>query len=163
MASNIAFVGIGSNLSDPKAQVLSAINTINAHAGMSLESQSSLYTSPPMGPPHQPNYINAVVKIETVLNSFELLERLQRIEIDHGRTRNGIRWGPRTLDLDILLFGAESINSDKLEIPHPGLTERAFVVIPLAEIDPELMLPNGVRAAELALHMADETLARLPN
>ena len=116
-----------------------------------------------MGPPDQPNYINAVVKIETVLNSFELLDRLQRIEIDHGRTRDNTRWGPRTLDLDILLFDAQTVDCDNLKIPHPGLTERAFVVVPLAEIEPDVMLPNGVSASELALRMHDETLARLKN
>ena len=130
---------------------------------MSLKRKSSLYTSPPMGPPDQPYYINAVVKIETVLDSFELLDRLQRIEINHGRTRDNTRWGPRTLDLDILLFDEYTVECDNLKIPHPGLTERAFVVVPLAEIEPDVILPNGVSASELALRMHDETLVRLKN
>jgi 2-amino-4-hydroxy-6-hydroxymethyldihydropteridine diphosphokinase len=160
---HIAFVGIGSNLQGPAAQVRSAIRAIDASPDMSLERTSSLYSSPPMGPPDQPDYVNAVVKIETVLSSFDLLESLQRIELEHGRSRTGMRWGPRTLDLDILLFDTESIDTVRLKIPHPGLTERPFVIVPLAEIVPDLMLPNGVCVHELALPLKNETLARLPN
>lgn len=160
---NIAFIGIGSNLRDPQAQVRSAIKAIAQAADISLECSSSLYSSPPMGPPDQPNYVNAVAKIETPLASLDLLEILQRIERDHGRIRNTIRWGPRTLDLDILLFGMESVSTQRLQIPHPGLTERSFVIIPLAEIAPQLILPNGVCVSDLVVQMQDQTLARLPN
>lgn len=114
-----------------------------------------------MGPPNQPNYVNAVVMIGTPLDSFELLKRLQGIERDHGRLRTGTRWGPRTLDLDILLFGTESIDTDRLRIPHRGLTERSFVVVPLAEIVPSLILPNGVCVSDLAAQMQEQSLARL--
>jgi 2-amino-4-hydroxy-6-hydroxymethyldihydropteridine diphosphokinase len=159
----IAFLGIGSNLQSPKDQVGSAIAAIEAMEATHLERRSSLYSSPPMGPPDQPDYINAVVKITTFLTGLELLDRLQRIERDHGRVRGGIRWGPRALDLDILLFGDETIACDRLEVPHPGLAQRAFVVMPLAEIAPELTLPNGVSVAELARGMGDATLIRVPN
>ncbi len=128
---------------------------------ISLKRTSSLYSSPPMGPPDQPNYVNAVVMIETPLGSVNLLRRLQDIERDHDRVRTGVRWGPRTLDLDILLFGEESIYTDTLRIPHRGLTERPFVVVPLAEIMPDLILPNGVCVSDLAAQMQDQTLVRL--
>ena len=114
-----------------------------------------------MGPPDQPHYVNAVVMIDTQLDSLQLLQRLQGIERDHGRIRTGARWGPRTLDLDILLFGEESIDTDALRIPHRGLTERSFVVVPLAEIAPDLILPNGVCVSDLAAQMQDQTLTRL--
>lgn len=146
---------------DPKAQVCSAIAALNVADDIRVESRSSLYSSPPMGPADQPNYVNAVVEIRTCLESLELLDRLQQIERDHGRVRGDVRWGPRTLDLDILLFDAISVDGDRLRIPHPGLAERAFVIVPLAEIAPELVLPNGVLAAELAKLVPEGALTLL--
>ncbi len=161
--SNRAFIGIGSNLCDPLFQVRSAIKAIAQAADISLEQTSSLYLSPPMGPPDQPNYVNAVAMISTFHNSYQLLTRLQGIERDHGRIRSVKRWGPRTLDLDILLFGTESIDTETLRIPHEGLTERPFVVVPLSEIAPDLILPNGECVSDLAARMQSQTLTRLPD
>lgn len=158
-----AFIGIGSNLKDPAEQVRSAMVSIGAIAGTSLESCSSLYSSPPMGPPDQPDYVNAVVRVSTALSSFELLDALQQIERHHGRVRGGARWGPRTLDLDILLFGNDTIDSDRLHVPHCGLTERAFVVVPLAEIAPDLVLPDGSAVSEIARRTAQSEVCRLPD
>ena len=163
MSSNfqVAFVGIGSNLNNPQAQVRSAIKAIANSEDLFLERTSSLYSSPPMGPPDQPNYVNAVVRVKTSLGSMALLESLQGIEREHGRVRGGMRWGPRILDLDILLFGTQSTTTEKLQIPHPGMAERPFVVIPLAEIAPDLFLPNGVCVNDLATEMQDQILSRL--
>lgn len=154
----LVFVGIGSNLQQPQAQVVSAIAAIASAKEMVLEGRSPLYSSPPMGPPDQPNYVNAVVKLSTRLNSSELLDRLQKIEREHGRNRNHIHWGPRTLDLDILLFGNETIHSDQLTVPHPGMLDRAFVIIPLADIAADLILPNGIRADAMARRLRHKDL-----
>lgn len=102
---------------------------------------SSLYKSPPMGPPDQPEYINAVAQLDTELSPEALLEALLALEKRHGRER-GEKWGPRSLDLDILLYGNEQIDNERLTIPHPGLPERAFVLYPLQEIDKDLTIPG---------------------
>ena len=115
-----------------------------------LISVSSLYFSRPMGPQDQPDYMNAVASLNTALSPLELLDNLQTIEQKAGRERKGNRWGARILDLDILLFGQKIINNDKLIIPHYGLKIREFVLIPLAEIAPELQLPNGESISSLA-------------
>lgn len=101
---------------------------------------SSLYKSKPLGPQSQDDYINAVIKIETDLEAIELLDSLQAIEHDHGRVRNE-HWGPRTLDLDILMYADETIKNDRLTVPHPELTKRSFVLVPLAEIEPACDIP----------------------
>ena len=148
-----AFIGIGSNLQDPQAQAMSAIAAIDAADELILAKRSSLYSSPPMGPPDQPCYINAVVALRTSLTSLELLEHLQLIEREHGRVRRDVHWGPRTLDLDILLFGNETVTTERLRIPHPGMLDRAFVILPLAEIAPTQVLPNGETAMAFARSM----------
>ena len=161
--STRAFIGIGSNLCGPVAHVRSAIKEIDGVPDTHLERSSSLYSSPPMGPPDQPDYVNAVVEVRTSLDGLSLLDQLQHLERTHGRLESPFRWGPRTLDLDILLFGAEVIECDKLSIPHPGLSTRAFVVIPLAEIAPDLRLPGGVSVADLAGRMPHGAATRLPD
>lgn len=160
-ADNPVFIGIGSNLLDPKAQVLRGIRAINADPDLDLVSKSSLYSNPPMGPIRQADYVNAVVQVSTTIDIHELLGRLQRIETAHGRTRSPQKWGPRTLDLDILLCGHMSIQSKLLTIPHPGLLERPFVIVPLAEIAPSLVLPNGITTAAMVERLASERLVRL--
>jgi 2-amino-4-hydroxy-6-hydroxymethyldihydropteridine diphosphokinase len=156
------FIGIGSNLANPHQQVLSAIEQLKLLPCCRFIQQSSLYRSQPMGPQDQPNYVNAVVQLETILEAEALLDLLQQIELDAGRERNKEeRWGARTLDLDMLLFGNEIIATERLTVPHYGLTEREFVVIPLAEIAPELQLPQGDYIAELALNFAHNTLVKL--
>lgn len=136
-----AYIGIGSNLIDPVNKIKSAVQAINAVDTMQVLQCSSLYSSPPMGPQDQPDYINAVLEISTTESALELLHCLQSIENNHGRVRKQ-RWGARTLDLDILLYGAESINLPNLIVPHTGMPERAFVLYPLYEIAPMLIIPQ---------------------
>jgi len=135
------FIGLGSNLADPKYQVSSAIDQIKQVEKTRFIQSSSLYSSPPMGPQDQPDYVNAVLEIETELSAHSLLDKLQGIEQEHGRIRKR-HWGERTLDLDLLLFGDVVIDDDRLKVPHPGIAERAFVLYPLAEIAPELTIPK---------------------
>ncbi len=135
-----AYIGVGSNLADPMAQVRSAFEALSELSESNFIS-SSLYLSPPMGPSDQPDYVNAVVRLDTALSAFELLLRLQAIELNHGRVQ-GKRWGARTLDLDLLLYSDAMIESESLTVPHPGIAERDFVLVPLREIAPNLELPG---------------------
>jgi len=138
-----SYIALGSNLQSPREQVTRALERLKQLPKSSLESHSRLYqTAPVGGPPGQPDYINAVAKITTQLGAHDLLDVLLRIEQEFGRVRLE-RDGPRTLDLDILLYGDEIINTPELIIPHPRLTQRAFVLEPLAEITPDCVLPDG--------------------
>jgi len=103
-----------------------------------------------MGPQDQPDYLNAVVGLQTELSAFKLLGELQNIENLHGRVRDGERWGPRTLDLDLLLYADEVINTPELKVPHPGIAERSFVLLPLAELAPDLVVPNKGSVSKLS-------------
>ena len=132
-----AFIGIGSNLDNPLLQVQTALRELAEIPKTELIRSSSLYRTPPMGPPDQPDYINAVAALTTTLSPTELLDALQALEARHGRVRT-IHWGPRTLDLDLLLYGNETVHTARLTVPHPGIAQRAFVVLPLAEIAPAL-------------------------
>lgn len=149
-----AFIGLGSNLNDPKAQLFRAIDALHQIPQSRLTAVSHLYRSVPMGPADQPDYINAVAMLDTRLSPLALLDALQNIENAQGRVRGKEQWGPRTLDLDLLLYGAEIIDSVRLKVPHPGLGERNFVLYPLAELAPELILPDGRSLQEL-LEMSD--------
>ena len=135
-----AFIGVGSNLQEPLEQVRQAIRALTALPESRLLRASSLYGSRPMGPQDQPDYINAVVQIETRLSALSLLHALQAIEQQQGRVRQR-HWGERTLDLDLLLYGEHSINLPELVVPHAGLAERNFVLYPLQEIAPSLEIP----------------------
>jgi 2-amino-4-hydroxy-6-hydroxymethyldihydropteridine diphosphokinase len=136
------YVGLGGNLDDPQERLRSARRAIGEIPGVRETAFSSLYRSAPMGPADQPDYVNAVMAIETRLPALELIARLQAIELAYGRVRNGQHWGPRTLDLDILLFGQESIASELLTVPHPGIPHREFVLYPLQEVAPGLEIPG---------------------
>jgi 2-amino-4-hydroxy-6-hydroxymethyldihydropteridine diphosphokinase len=139
----IAYIGLGSNLQNPLAQLQSARQAIQALPSVREKAFSRLYRSTPMGPSDQPDYINAVMAIETSLPAPALLKALQAVELAHGRVRSGERWGPRTLDLDLLLYGREEIATDELTVPHPGIASREFVLYPLAEIaPPDLIIPG---------------------
>jgi len=138
---NNIFIGLGSNLSDPVQQVLTAIESLKKIAETSFVRQSSLYASPPMGPQDQPDYINAVVELESDLSAYNLLDQLQAIEQKQGRIRLR-HWGERTLDLDIIVYGEQQIDDDRLHIPHKGLADRSFVLYPLIEIAPALIIPK---------------------
>lgn len=154
MSVNNAFIALGSNLEAPQVQVTNAIQEISALAQVSKLFASSLYQSTAIGPT-QPDYINAVVGIHTTLNAFELLTILLEIEQQHHRKRR-VKWGPRTLDCDILLFNDEVIDSPNLKIPHPEMKQRSFVVLPLFELNPELQLPDNTYIRDLVpnFHLA---------
>lgn len=156
-----AYVGLGSNLDEPVVQVRRALVALEALPQTRLVARSSLYRSPPMGPPDQPDYVNAVAALLTALPAAELLAALQAIEAAQGRRRDGPRWGPRTLDLDLLLYGDLALNSETLVLPHPGLAERPFVLVPLLEVAPGLRVPGGSPVAQLATRVGGGGLARL--
>ena len=137
-----AYIGIGSNLNNPKQQVLSALEEINLIKNTRLIDQSSLYSSSPLGPADQPDYINAVAWIETGLEASELLLELQTLENRHGRKRTSVRWQARSLDLDILVYADSAINDNTLTVPHPELSQRNFVLYPLFELNPSLSIPG---------------------
>ena len=130
---NQVFIGIGSNKNHPHFRVNSAFKQLNRIRGTRLIKKSSLYETVPLGPKLQPNYINAVAKIETNLTPNKLLEELQLLEKNHNRKKTK-RWGPRSLDLDILVYDEVIMDTEKLTIPHPGVEYREFVLIPLYEI-----------------------------
>lgn len=136
------FVGLGSNLAEPQQQLHSALASMAEIPHTKLLRSSSFYCSAPVGPGDQPDYVNSVAELDTDLAPLELLDRLQAIENAQGRERN-IRWGARTLDLDILLFGRQRIDEPRLQVPHPRIAERNFVLQPLAELEPGLTLPSG--------------------
>lgn len=142
------FIALGSNLQNPIRQIRSALVELQGLPNSVLVKTSSLYRTAPMGP-EQPDFINAAVQINTSLSAMALLAELQSIENLHGRVR-AQHWGPRTLDLDLLLYGDEIIVSEQLVIPHPGMKARAFVLYPLLEIAPDLILPGGEAVSELA-------------
>ena len=137
----LAYIGLGSNLEAPAEQINTALIDLQSLPATQLLKPSSLYASPPMGPQDQPDYINAVALLDTSLAAHELLDALQAIEQKHGRQRKR-HWGERTLDLDILLYGQQMIEDERLSVPHPGLTQRAFVVYPLLEIAGDMPIPG---------------------
>lgn len=140
--STRAYIGLGSNLADPVKQVKSALRALDGITATRCVGHSSLYLSSPLGFSDQPDYINAVAAVDTMLSPPDLLRNLHDIERRHGRVRTSERWGPRTLDLDLLLYGMEKRDDNDLTIPHPGLCERNFVLYPLYEIAPELSIPG---------------------
>lgn len=144
-----AYIAVGSNLADPVSQANLAIEMLKSLPRSTFIATSQLYSSTPMGPQNQPDYINAIVAIKTELTPIELLDCTQKIELEQGRVRKDERWGPRTLDLDIVLYGNEVIDSERLTIPHYGMKEREFVLYPLAEIAPSLQLPDGTELTAL--------------
>lgn len=155
-----AFIALGSNLADPAAQIRSALRELEKMHGTRLVRSSSLYRNPPAGGLDQPEYINAVAQVETRSGPRELLDRLLEIERAHGRERDYPN-APRTLDLDVVLYGEEIVNEPGLVIPHPRMLQRAFVLVPLAEIAPDARVPGHGRAADLAGKVDSSALARL--
>ncbi|WP_299076132.1 2-amino-4-hydroxy-6-hydroxymethyldihydropteridine diphosphokinase [uncultured Paraglaciecola sp.] len=143
------YIGLGSNLSQPEQQIQKACESLAAIPGSELIKCSSLFQSRPMGPQDQPNYVNAVALLNTRLAPDSLLQHTQSIENNQGRVRKANRWGPRTLDLDILLFGHMQLDSPHLTIPHSGLQQREFVLYPLYDIAPNLVLPSGEKLSDL--------------
>jgi 2-amino-4-hydroxy-6-hydroxymethyldihydropteridine diphosphokinase len=143
------YIGLGSNLADPAAQVAAGFRALARLPQTRLIARSHLYRSAPWGRADQPEFINAAARLETALEPRELLGHLLEIERAAGRERDGTRWGPRVLDLDILAYGDRRIAESGLQVPHPHLPERAFVLVPLAEIAPDLDIPGHGRAHNL--------------
>lgn len=158
------YIGLGANLSDPRRQVEEALLQLQTLPRSEVAAVSSLYRTLPVGPADQPDFINAVARLDTQLEPLVLLAALQQIERHHGRIRNGQRWGPRTLDLDILLIGEQVLTLPQLCVPHPQMHCRAFVLGPLAEIAPPgLEIPGQGRLDDLLAVVANEagTMVRL--
>lgn len=157
------YIGLGSNLATPQQQLNAALSALAEIKQTRLVAQSSFYASDPLGPADQPRYLNAVAALDTQLAPLQLLDALQTIELEQGRERKEQRWGPRTLDLDILLFGQQVLNEPRLVIPHYHMHARAFVLYPLAEIAPGLQLPDGRTLQDLLAACPFEGLERLNN
>ncbi len=137
-----AYIGVGGNLDNPARHVCEGMASLGQIEHTRLVLQSALYSSDPMGPPEQPRYINAAAAVLTQLAPLALLAQLQRIEHAHGRDRSTGHWGPRTLDLDLLSMGDQQLTTNTLTLPHPGLHERAFVLLPLMDIAPHMRVPG---------------------
>ncbi len=158
----IAFVGLGANLGDAAASVREALRELDALPDTRLLRASRLYRTRAWGLEAQPDFVNAVAMLETMLAARDLLDQLLAIERAHGRDRDAeTRWGPRTLDLDLLLHGDAAIDEPGLRVPHPHLHERAFVLLPLAEVAPDAVVPGHGRVRELAATMAAEGVQAL--
>ncbi len=156
----LAYVALGANLGDPILTVKSALTALDEIAGTRLIAASSLYRTAPVGLKHQPDFINAVVALDTTLSATELLERLFAIELRFGRERS-VPNAPRTLDLDLLLHGDTVADTAALTLPHPRMHERAFVLAPLAEIAPDAVVPGRGRAADLLAAVSGQAIERL--
>lgn len=144
-----SYVGIGSNVGDRVAFARRAVADLREAPGIDVVSVSSIYETSPLGGPPQRSFVNLVVKLETELGARELLEATQGIEKRLGREPSDIHWGPRVVDLDILTFGDEKISEPDLEIPHPRMTQRRFVLVPLLDVDPDAADPWGTRYADV--------------
>jgi 2-amino-4-hydroxy-6-hydroxymethyldihydropteridine diphosphokinase len=157
------YIGLGSNLTLPEKQIQAAYASLARLPDTVLIKCSSLYKSQPMGPQDQPDYVNAVALIETALSPESLLQHTQLIENQQGRIRKASRWGPRTLDLDMLLFGLQRIDNEHLTVPHSGMKQREFVLYPLFEIAPDLILPCGEKLANLVMTCPIKGLQKMTN
>jgi len=156
----LAYVGLGANLGEPRQQLKRALRALDAIPRTRVVKASSLYRSEPMGYASQPEFVNAVARLETGLTAARLLEELQAIEARHGRTRSFAN-APRTLDLDLLLFGESTIETAKLAVPHPRMHERAFVLAPLLEIAPDAIIPGRGAAKTLLEGCAGQSVERI--
>lgn len=155
-----AYIALGSNLDNPEQQVATALQAIARLPECELAASSPWYRSKAVGPGRQPDYINGVCAIQTGLQPLALLHALQAIEQQQGRVRSE-RWGPRTLDLDILLYGDLETDSEELKLPHPRMTERNFVLMPLADITADLVLPDGRHLAKLLANCQHDGIVQL--
>lgn len=161
MSAVRAFVGLGGNLGDPVTQIKAALAALDRNPKTRLIRRSGFYQTPPWGITDQAEFVNAVAEIETTLSPRQLLQELLRIEVDAGRVRSDERWGPRLIDLDLLLYGNSRIDEENLHVPHPRMLERAFVMVPLAELEPALSLPDHGRVSALLAELDTSSCIRL--
>lgn len=157
----LAHIGLGANIGDPQAQVRDAMDAIDALAHVRVTARSPLYLTPPWGGVDQPDFVNAVVALETTLSPHGLLAVLRNIELRAGRRRDGPRWGPRPLDLDLLLYGQLVLEGEDLHIPHARLADRAFVLLPLADVAADIEVPGQGRVADLLKRVDTRACRRL--
>jgi 2-amino-4-hydroxy-6-hydroxymethyldihydropteridine diphosphokinase len=156
-----AYIGIGSNLDNPRQQVERGIDALGSLPQSQLISRSSLYRSAPMGPQDQPYFVNAATGLLTQLDAASLLSRLKALEKKLGRNEPIVRWGPRVIDFDLLVYDSAQFASDELRVPHPGIAERAFVLVPLMQIAPHLDVPGIGRIEKLAAQIDQSSVERL--
>jgi len=156
-----AYVALGSNLDDPPAQVERAFTALAELRGSRLVARSSLYRSLPFGPVAQPDFVNAVAGMLTMLDAAAMLLEIKALEQRLGRERPVVRWGPRRIDLDLLVHGVTRIDEPQIKVPHPGVAERAFVLTPLAELAPDLDVPGVGRVRTLAARMGEAGMSRM--
>lgn len=161
MPAVTAYIGLGSNLAEPVAQVRAGMDALASLPRTRVEACSSFYASAPVGITAQPDFVNAACRVRTELPARTLMQSLLEIEKQHGRVRGAEKGGPRTLDLDLLLYGAEILNEPDLVVPHPRLHERAFVLYPLCELDAQLVIPGRGRAVDLLAACHDQRVERL--
>lgn len=155
----LAAVGLGSNLGDRDANLNDALHRLSQSADVQVTARSRIYESDPMGPQDQPRFLNMACLLETCLEAHQLLQLCKSIEQQMGR-KQGVRWGPRLIDLDILLFGDIQLNDNRLQLPHPGLSERAFVLLPLQELLGNHPVPGlNTSVAELAKAVSRQGIA----
>jgi 2-amino-4-hydroxy-6-hydroxymethyldihydropteridine diphosphokinase len=144
----VAFLGLGSNLGDRLTNLQGAVDLLHGEPGLRVLASSRVWETVPVGGPPQPDYLNAVIRVETDLSARDLLDVAHRVEERLGRVRKE-RWGARSIDIDILLFDEETIDESDLVVPHPRLSQRAFVLLPLLELVPDPILPDGTRLKDL--------------
>ena len=144
-----AYIGLGANLGAREITIQRAVSLVAAHEEIELVGQSTLRETDPVGVVDQPRFLNGVVALDTTLSPRELLDELLRVERELGRTRDGERWGPRTIDLDLLAYGSQVVDEPGLRVPHPRLHERRFALEPLAEVAPDLEIPGRGKVSEI--------------
>lgn len=156
-----AYVGLGSNLQGPTRQLEHAFELLAGIPTTRLIKKSSLYRSAPFGGVEQPDFVNAVAALLTQLSAAELLLELQRIERECGRQRGDVRWGPRVLDLDLLVYAWQKIDAEDLIVPHPGIGERNFVLLPLGEVAPGLNIPGLGQIEDIDVSFSEPRISRI--
>jgi 2-amino-4-hydroxy-6-hydroxymethyldihydropteridine diphosphokinase len=157
----VAFLGLGSNLGNRLTNLQAAVDALQAEPGFRVTASSRVWETVPVGGPPQPDYLNAVIRAETDLSARDLLDVARRVEQRMGRVRKE-RWGARSLDVDILLYDEEQIDEPELVVPHPRMAERAFVLLPLLELDPDPVLPDGTRLKEVRVDTGGVTPSAPP-
>lgn len=160
-STNKVYIGLGANMDSPQQKLEQALVSLNALPKSSVERCSSFYQSQPMGPQDQDDYVNAVACLLTELSPLTLLDQLQAIEKQYGRERKAERWGPRTLDLDLLLYNNDIINLPRLVVPHYGMKLRNFVLLPLNEISHDLIFPDGTLLADAVKNISRQGISQL--